>query len=110
MIGQCNNCFLFPGLGFATVALGLRAISDGMIDAGLQALAEWIPASRNPMAPLMPALGDGAAVAAAVAQAVASAGVREGLAREGISHEQVPLLLQQARWLPTYLPLASSAV
>ncbi|MDA0887021.1 MAG: NAD-dependent malic enzyme [Cyanobacteria bacterium] len=110
VIGQCNNCFLFPGLGFATVALGLRAISDGMIDAGLQALAEWIPASRNPMAPLMPALGDGAAVAAAVAQAVASAGVREGLAREGISHEQVPLLLQQARWLPTYLPLASSAV
>ena len=110
VIGQCNNCFLFPGLGFATVALGLRAISDGMIDAGLQALAEWIPASRNPMAPLMPALGDGAAVAAAVAQAVASAGVREGLAREGISQEQVPLLLQQARWLPTYLPLASSAV
>ena len=110
VIGQCNNCFLFPGLGFATVALGLRAISDGMIDAGLQALAEWIPASRNPMAPLMPALGDGAAVAAAVAQAVASAGVREGLAREGISQEQVPLLLQQARWLPTYPPLASSAV
>ncbi|WP_254930705.1 NAD-dependent malic enzyme [Cyanobium sp. BA20m-14] len=110
VIGQCNNCFLFPGLGFATVALGLRAISDGMIDAGLQALAEWIPASRNPMAALMPALGDGAAVAAAVAQAVASAGVREGLAREGISQEQVPLLLQQARWLPTYLPLASSAV
>ena len=110
VIGQCNNCFLFPGLGFATVALGLRAISDGMIDAGLQALAEWIPASRNPMAPLMPALGDGAAVAAAVAPAVASAGVREGLAREGISQEQVPLLLQQARWLPTYLPLASSAV
>ena len=109
VIGQCNNCFLFPGLGFATVALGLRAISDGMIDAGLQALAELIPASRNPMAPLMPALGDGAAVAAAVAQAVASAGVREGLAREGISQEQVPLLLQQARWLPTYPPLASSA-
>ena len=110
VIGQCNNCFLFPGLGFATVALGLRAISDGMIDAGLQALAERIPASRNPMAPLMPALGDGAAVAAAVATAVASAGVREGLAREGISQEQVPLLLQQARWLPTYLPLASNAV
>jgi len=58
----------------------------------------------------MPALGDGAAVAAAVAQAVASAGVREGLAREGISQEQVPLLLLQARWLPIYLPLASNAV
>jgi malate dehydrogenase (oxaloacetate-decarboxylating) len=110
VIGQCNNCFLFPGLGFATVALGLRRISDGMIDAGLQALAEWIPASRNPAAPLMPALGDGAAVAAAVAQAVAIAGVREGLAADGVREEQVPLLLEQARWLPIYPDLQPNAL
>jgi len=44
-----------------------------------------------------------------VAQAVAIAGVREGLAPEGISEEQVPLLLQQARWLPVYPPLASTS-
>lgn len=38
-IGQSNNCFLFPGLGFAAVAVGLRVISDGMIDADLEGLA-----------------------------------------------------------------------
>jgi len=101
-IGQCNNCFLFPGLGFATVAVGLRAISDGMIDAGLEALAAWIPASRNPQASLMPALSDAAAVGAAVAEAVALAGIREGLAPEGVKEDAVADLLEQARWTPHY--------
>jgi malate dehydrogenase (oxaloacetate-decarboxylating) len=102
LIGQCNNCFVFPGLGFATVAVGLRAISDGMIDAGLEALSQWIPASRDPYAPLMPALSDAAAVGAAVAEAVAIAGIREGLAPAGVVEQQVPLLLQRARWAPVY--------
>ena len=101
-IGQCNNCFLFPGLGFATVAVGLRAISNGMIDAGLEALAAWIPASRNPQASLMPALSDAAAVGAAVAEAVALAGIREGLAPEGVKEDAVAELLERARWTPHY--------
>jgi malic enzyme len=93
---------LFPGLGFATVAVGLRAISDGMIDAGLEALAAWIPASRNPQASLMPALSDAAAVGAAVAEAVALAGIREGLAPEGVKEDAVAGLLERARWTPHY--------
>lgn len=105
-IGQCNNCFLFPGLGFAAVALGLRAISDGMIDAGLEALAQMIPASCDPKAPLMPALSDAAAVGTAVAEAVALAGMREGLAPEGVGEEAVARLLERARWRPEYPELA----
>jgi len=101
-IGQCNNCFLFPGLGFAAVAVGLRAISDGMIDAGLEALAQMIPASRDPITPLMPALSDAAAVGATVAEAVALAGLREGLAPDGVREEHVPGLLERARWRPEY--------
>ena len=111
VIGQCNNCFLFPGLGFAAVTLGLRAISDGMIDAGLEALAALIPASRDPRAALMPALSDAALVGAAVAEAVGRAGVREGLARPELREEQVPMLLEQARWRPSYpalVPLQTS--
>jgi hypothetical protein len=73
-----------------------------MIDAGLEALSQWIPASRDPYAPLMPALSDAAAVGAAVAEAVAIAGIREGLAPAGVVEQQVPLLLQRARWAPVY--------
>ena len=105
VIGQCNNCFLFPGLGFAAVAVGLTAITDAMIDAGLHALAERIPASRDPQAPLMPPLEDAPAVAQAVAEAVAIQGVREGRAHRASDEETALRLLRHARWFPAYSSL-----
>jgi len=105
VIGQCNNCFLFPGLGFAAVAVGLTAITDSMIDAGLQALAERIPASRDPRASLMPALEDAPAVAQAVGEAVARQGVREGRAHRANDEETAIRLLRHARWRPDYTSL-----
>jgi malate dehydrogenase (oxaloacetate-decarboxylating) len=102
VIGQCNNCFLFPGLGFAAVAVGLTAITDAMIDAGLHALAERIPASRDPHAALMPPLEDAPAVAQAVAEAVALQGVREGRARLASDAEGARQLLRAACWKPLY--------
>ena len=107
-IGQCNNCFLFPGLGFAAVAVGLHMITDAMIDAGLEALAAQIPASRDPLAPLMPALAQAAAVAAAVAEAVALEGVRSGLASRASSPEQARDRLREQLWRPAYQPLEAS--
>jgi malate dehydrogenase (oxaloacetate-decarboxylating) len=101
-IGQCNNCFLFPGLGFAAAALGLREITDTMIDAGLNALAERIPARHNPEAALMPALVDAPGVSQAVAEAVATIGVRENLARRARTEAEALVCLEQARWQPVY--------
>jgi malate dehydrogenase (oxaloacetate-decarboxylating) len=105
-IGQCNNCFLFPGLGFAAAALGLRAITDAMVDAGLTALAERIPASHNPDAALMPSLQEAPAVARAVAEAVAITGVRESLARRASTVEEALECLDRAHWHPAYRPLS----
>ncbi|MBM5800869.1 MAG: NAD-dependent malic enzyme [Cyanobacteria bacterium K_DeepCast_35m_m2_023] len=102
LIGQCNNCFLFPGLGFAAVAVGLAQITDAMIDAGLWALARQIPASHDPDAALMPPLTQAAAVGAAVAEAVALCGVEQGLARKASTAKQARQLLVQARWHPDY--------
>jgi malic enzyme len=50
----------------------------------------------------MPALSDAAAVGAAVAEAVALAGIREGLAPEGVKEDAVAELLERARWTPHY--------
>jgi malate dehydrogenase (oxaloacetate-decarboxylating) len=105
-IGQCNNCFLFPGLGFAAAALVLQAITDSMIDAGLTALAERIPASHNPDAALMPSLQEAPAVARAVAEAVAITGVRENLARRATTVEEALDCLERAHWHPSYRPVS----
>lgn len=101
-IGQCNNCFVFPGLGYGAVAVGAREVSDAMIDASIEALARVIPAATDPDAPLMPPLSAVQAVSRAVAEAVAIAAVQEGLARQASSIEAARARLEDCRWSPTY--------
>ncbi|MFM7087230.1 MAG: NAD-dependent malic enzyme [Cyanobium sp.] len=101
-IGQCNNCFVFPGLGAGALAVGASQVSEAMIDASLEALAAMIPAAGDPEASLMPPLSQVQAVSQAVAEAVALAAVQEGLARRALSPEQVAACLAQRRWRPQY--------
>jgi len=107
-IGQCNNCFVFPGLGFAAVAVGARTVSEGMIDACIEALAAVIPAAHDPEAPLMPTLRDVQRVSAAVAEAVALAAVAEGLASRATSAEQALARLEACTWRAEYGPVLAA--
>jgi malate dehydrogenase (oxaloacetate-decarboxylating) len=101
-IGQCNNCFVFPGLGFAAMAVGAREVSEAMIDASVEALAAVIPAASDPEAALMPPLSAVQSVSAAVAEAVACATVDGGLARLASSHPEALARLAACRWQPDY--------
>jgi malate dehydrogenase (oxaloacetate-decarboxylating) len=105
VIGQCNNCFVFPGLGYGAVAVGATEVSDAMIDASIEALAGVIPAATDPDAPLMPPLSAVQAVSRAVAEAVAIQAVREGLARRAATAEAAIARLEACRWSPEYTEL-----
>lgn len=105
VIGQCNNCFVFPGLGYGAVAVGAREVSDAMIDASIEALARVIPAASDPDAPLMPPLSAVQEVSRAVAEAVAIAAVQEGLARQASTAEDARTRLADLRWSPVYTEL-----
>ncbi len=105
VIGQCNNCFVFPGLGYGAVAVGATEVSDAMIDASIEALAGVIPAATDPDAPLMPPLAAVQAVSRAVAEAVAIQAVREGLARRAATPEAALARLEACRWSPAYAEL-----
>lgn len=107
VIGQCNNCFVFPGLGFAAMAVGASQVSDGMIDACIEALAEHIPASHNPEASLMPSLKEVRAVSDRVAEAVALAALAEGLATRASTPEEALECLRRERWDPVYSAIAA---
>ncbi|MBW4530894.1 MAG: NAD-dependent malic enzyme [Aphanothece saxicola GSE-SYN-MK-01-06B] len=108
VIGQCNNCFVFPGLGYGAVAVGATEVSDTMIDASIEALARVIPAASDPEAPLMPPLSAVQVVSRAVAEAVAIAAVQEGLARYVTTPEAARSRLDAARWTPVYAELLAS--
>ena len=108
VIGQCNNCFLYPGLGFAAVAVGAREISEAMIDAALRALAASIPAASDPGQPLMPELSQVRQVSRAVAEAAARAAVAEGLARLATTESEAMERLDRATWEPIYGPVLAA--
>ncbi len=106
-IGQCNNCFVFPGLGFAAVAVGASQVSEAMIDACIGALADAIPAAHDPDAALMVALDQVQQVSTSVARAVALAAVAEGLARRATTEAEALQCLQAATWLPIYAEITA---
>jgi malate dehydrogenase (oxaloacetate-decarboxylating) len=102
VIGHCNNCFVFPGLGYAAMAVGATQVSEAMIDACVEALADQIPASLDPDAPLMPSLHQVRQVSTSVAEAVALAALKEGLAQRAHTPAEALQCLEDLRWEPRY--------
>lgn len=100
-IGQCNNAFVFPGVGLGVIASGARRVSNEMFVAAARALAEFSPALHNPAASLYPALEGIRKLSRSVALAVAGEAVRLGLARTATT-EELEGLIDAKVWIPRY--------
>src|SRR5581483_6062138 len=96
---QANNALIFPGLGLGVIASRASRVSDGMLMAAAQSLAE-IAIGSGPGAPLLPPVTDLRAVSAAVAASVAKAAAREGLARTPLTDPVQQI--HEAMWRPAY--------
>jgi malate dehydrogenase (oxaloacetate-decarboxylating) len=100
-IGQANNALIFPGLGLGALLSRARRITDHMITAAAQAVAELTDTAR-PGASLLPPIDDLRATSARVALAVALAAAHDGVAdRPGITADAV----DAAMWKPQYAPV-----
>jgi malate dehydrogenase (oxaloacetate-decarboxylating) len=100
-IGQCNNVYIFPAMGLAVAACGIRRITDGLLLAAARALADSSPALRDPSAPLLPALADIRGIARRVALAVVAEAERAGLAERRLEHREEQIAASQ--WTPHYV-------
>ena len=103
-IGQCNNSFIFPGVGLGVIASGARRVTDAMFVAAARVLSEFSPALQDPAAPLYPPLEQVREVSRRVALEVAREAQRAGLAA-GTRFDQLEQLLRQKMWQPQYVPL-----
>ncbi|HWQ13427.1 MAG TPA: NAD-dependent malic enzyme [Roseiflexaceae bacterium] len=100
-IGQCNNVFIFPGVGLGVIAAGARRVTDAMFAAAARALSALAPARRDPTAPLYPAPEEVRRVSRHVALAVGEQAIREGLAcRE--TPEELERRVAALMWEPAY--------
>src|SRR5215216_5284524 len=89
-IGQCNNAFIFPGVGLGVIASGARRVPTELFVAAARALAEFSPALHDPTASLFPALEEVRKVSRRVAIAVGLEAARLGISRVTSREELEP--------------------
>jgi len=103
-IAQCNNSYIFPGLGLGVLASGARRVSDFMFMAAARALADCSPSRHDPGGPLLPPLSESRRVSRSIALAVAGAAQSEGLA-EPLPPAETERLVDARMWTPRYQPM-----
>jgi malate dehydrogenase (oxaloacetate-decarboxylating) len=100
-IAQCNNSYIFPGLGLGVIAAKARRITDNMMTAASRALADASPILQRAHGPLLPPLSDIRSLSKTIALAVFQQAVADGVAMpipESIMREKIDAEF----WLPEY--------
>ena len=100
-IGQCNNMFIFPGMGLGIIAAQARRVTNQMFIAAAHALSECSPARQVSTASLYPMVEDVREVSRRVALAVGLAAQQAGVA-EQTSHEELERRITAQMWTPHY--------
>ncbi len=77
---QCNNVYVFPGLGLGALACGAREVSDAMMLVAAETLASCVTADDLSVGRVCPSLTGIRAVSLKIATAVAAEAWRAGLA------------------------------
>ena len=100
-IGQGNNVFIFPGLGLGALLAGASTVSDGMISAAADAVAESVTAEEFAEGMLYPAIPRLRDVCHHVSARVMAAASREGTG-DRMSKEEIDSRIADAVWQPEY--------
>ncbi|MCE9664126.1 NAD-dependent malic enzyme [Halomonas sp. M5N1S17] len=100
-IAQCNNAYIFPGIGLGVVASGAKRVTDAMLMAASRALAREAPLVKDGEGALLPALSQIRELSKAIAFDVAAQAQGEGVAlkTDGIKLRQA---IERSSWLPEY--------
>ena len=112
-VGQCNNVFIFPGVGLGVLVSGTREVLPSFFTAAAKAVAEHVKQKDLKAGVLMPRVDKLKEVSTKVAFEVGCAAIREGVsgpcAFSRFKHKDDPkrlkILLEKMRWEPEYIPL-----
>jgi malate dehydrogenase (oxaloacetate-decarboxylating) len=105
-VGQGNNAFVFPGLGFGAVLARATKVTDAMVLAGAYALSEYT--ARHHPDRVYPPVAELRAVSTRVAAATLAAAIEDGVATEadvaGMDADALLAYVSGRFWEPKYLP------
>jgi len=112
-VGQCNNVFIFPGMGQGTIASGAKEVSPSFFTAAAHAVASAVSDEDKKKGILTPPVKRLREVSYKVACAVGHEAIRQKLSGPCIyskyQHNNDPkrldILIDKIRWSPKYLPI-----
>ncbi|WP_075181237.1 NAD-dependent malic enzyme [Pantoea sp. 1.19] len=100
-IAQCNNSYIFPGIGLGVVASRATRVTDGMLMAASRALADCSPLVNEGHGPVLPEIKDIQGVSKLIAMAVAKMAQQQGAAVV-TSEDVLSRAIADNFWLPQY--------
>ncbi len=100
-IAQCNNAYIFPGIGLGVVASGASRVTDEMMMAASQALAQHSPLVTGESTLVLPELSRIKQVSKDIAFAVGSMAQQQGVAVK-TSSEALLQAIEDNFWQPEY--------
>nr|MBF0223183.1 NAD-dependent malic enzyme [Desulfobulbaceae bacterium] len=112
-IGQCNNVFVFPGVGLGVLASGAKEVLPAFFTAAAKAVSESVSDDDLARGILFPPVHSLAEVSLKVANSVGECALKEGVARlcvfSNYQHnsdiKRLKTLIKNMRWTPDYIPL-----
>ena len=102
-IAQCNNSYIFPGLGLAVVTANINHISDEMLMIASETLALSSPLANGESDELLPPLTAIVKLSKEIAFAVAKVAYQQNLAL-AMSDEMLFAKIERNFWQPEYRP------
>lgn len=100
-IAQCNNSYIFPGIGLGVLASNAKRVTESMLMAASRALAECSPLAKEGKGALLPDLDTIQHVSKIIAYHVAKEAQHAGVALE-TSDEALQQAIEHNFWKPEY--------
>jgi malate dehydrogenase (oxaloacetate-decarboxylating) len=105
-VGQGNNAFIFPGLGFGTILAECHEVTDSMVLEAAYALAEYTAASHLESGRIYPPVRELREVSIRVGARVIEQALRDGVAgKTDLAGRDLDTYLRARSWKPRYLPI-----
>lgn len=100
-IAQCNNVYIFPGVGLGLIAAKAHYVSDDVFINAAKVLSSHSPILKDPYAPLFPTFDVLRSVEKEIAISVANTVIEEGNSRLK-SIDSIEKLIDETMWYPEY--------
>ncbi|WP_455818288.1 NAD-dependent malic enzyme [Pseudomonas cerasi] len=102
-IAQCNNAYIFPGLGLGILAVKAERVTEGMLMAASYTMANHSPLAMTGQGQLLPAVEEIETLSRAIAFAVGRAAQQDNVAPV-MSEEQLHAAIKNNFWQARYTP------